>query len=65
MDAQAYGRLVERGYAAGWTVLVGESGPELHFLRPATATARRGYFYWYRAPQEPPDDGPAGVPAKV
>jgi len=74
VDASSYGRLVERGgYATGGTVrttgltLVGESGPELTFLAagctvldPAEALLRQLF-----ASRSDPDDGSAGVPAKV
>lgn len=59
MDAQTYGRLVERGgYATGGVVLVGESGPQLTFLL-------RGNPLRSAVLVRDEDDGTAGVPAKV
>ena len=70
MDASSYGRMVERGgYATGGTVqstgftLIGEPGPEL------SAALMRGSGFISVQLQPPgardPDDGTAGVPAKV
>lgn len=70
MDASSYGRMVERGgYATGGVVqsagftLVGEAGPELRFLRPSDEVLTPAEYF--RRRREHPDDGTAGVPAKV
>jgi len=64
VDAQTYGRMVERGGpATGGMVLVGESGPELWFLHAGEEVLTPAEYV--RRRRQRPDEGSAGVPAKA